>query len=182
MDACAKHSLWPVKLSIFILYPCSCSRTEKRFCGFFSLFSHPIMVLWSAPQLFSDLLNCNFERDNCEQYFRIASPGQYGATIRWTRNRGPTPTQLTGPDADHTRGDMNGKHENVTIHTDGLYHKEEVWLLKRPACGIDRAAPASKWGYLSHICLFVVTLQLQITSVATALGFAPIPVSFRGEN
>ena len=56
----------------------------------------------------SDMLTCEFERDECGQYFRIAQPGQYGAAIRWQRSRGRTPTERTGPDADHTRGDQNG--------------------------------------------------------------------------
>ena len=55
-----------------------------------------------------DLFTCDFELDECNQYFRIAAPGRYGADIRWQRFRGSTPTELTGPDRDHTRGDQNG--------------------------------------------------------------------------
>ena len=57
---------------------------------------------------FVDIFSCDFEFDECTQYFRIAADGQYGADIRWLRNRGSTPTELTGPDRDHTRQDQNG--------------------------------------------------------------------------
>ncbi len=45
---------------------------------------------------------CNFENGLC-RWQQEKLPG-YSDTFHWLRQHGPTPTGLTGPDADHTYG------------------------------------------------------------------------------
>lgn len=54
-------------------------------------------------------MNCDFEQDFCMWEVK-KFPNSNSNSYVWARNSGQTPSSGTGPEKDHTKGDLNGKY------------------------------------------------------------------------
>ncbi|EDV26974.1 uncharacterized protein TRIADDRAFT_54448 [Trichoplax adhaerens] len=118
----------------------------------------PIIAGRYCQDLNTTALSCNFEMSNCK--WQNPANGTSN-TVRWTRNKGKTPTSNTGPNNDHTLGTPADMGRELAIYPYLAIQIEFIHFLATAGSDGTMLTLTSRLGFTGFFLSELVSFNLQ---------------------